>query len=170
MSPQAEVTKTTYSGVRITVSAPHPFDIVLSKLHASIGSEPNWPSAASLATKESFSEFVKATAGSHDFMNFYEMSHGTWISLFGVGDGLKVRRVVLGNPLIAITMLRHDLESGLFLPVELLLVENEDRTSTKVIYDLPSALVTAVNENAALMDAAKVLDDRLAVLVDHIAS
>lgn len=103
-------------------------------------------------------------------MNFYELSHGAWIGLFGVGGGLKVRRVVLGNPLIAMTMLRHDLESGLFLPVELLLVENDDRMSTKVIYDLPSALVTAVNENGALMDAAKVLDDKLATLVNDIAS
>ena len=38
----------------------------------------------------------------------------------------KVLRVVIGNPLIAITMLRHDVTAGLFAPVELLITEEED--------------------------------------------
>jgi hypothetical protein len=42
----------------------------------------------------------------------------------------KALRVILGNPLIAITMLRHDLTAGLFAPVELLLLEEEGNRSS----------------------------------------
>jgi uncharacterized protein (DUF302 family) len=34
--------------------------------------------------------------------------------------------LIIGNPTIAITMLRHDLTAGLFVPVELILVEEHD--------------------------------------------
>ena len=38
-------------------------------------------------------------------------------------------RTVVGNPLIAIAMLRHDVTAGLFAPVELLLTEEENGRS-----------------------------------------
>jgi uncharacterized protein (DUF302 family) len=40
-----------------------------------------------------------------------------------VGGGRKCKRILLGNPLVAITMLKHDMKAGLSVPVELLVVE-----------------------------------------------
>ena len=67
-------------------------------------------------------------------------------------------------PLIAITMMRHDLEVGLFAPVELLLVDSEGGDGSTVIYDLPSALM-AIGGNPPLLEAARVLDVKLRELV-----
>jgi uncharacterized protein (DUF302 family) len=76
-------------------------------------------------------------------------------------------RVIIGNPLIAITMLRHDLTAGLFAPVELLLVE-EDNNRGSVIHAQPSSLMV-VETNPPLLAAARELDANLAALASAIA-
>jgi Domain of unknown function DUF302 len=43
-------------------------------------------------------------------------------------------RWIFGNPLIAITMIRHDLTAGLFAPVEILVTEAEDGLGTTITY------------------------------------
>jgi len=75
--------------------------------------------------------------------------------------------MIFGNPLIAITMLRHDLTAGLFVPVEMLLMENESGDGSTVLYDLPSSLM-AIERNPALRDAAQELDRKLQTLVSRV--
>ncbi len=76
-------------------------------------------------------------------------------------------RMIFGNPLIAITMIRHDITAGLFVPVELLLFENASGDGSTVIYDLPSSLM-AIERNPALRDAAQELDRKLQTLVSRV--
>ena len=57
----------------------------------------------------------------------------------------------------------------LFAPVELLLVEDEEREGATVIYDLPSSLIV-IGENPPLLKAAEALDAKLHDLVSEIAS
>lgn len=64
----------------------------------------------------------------------------------------KLVRWILGNPLIAITMMRHDVEAGLFAPVELLLRDHENDGGSTVVYDLSSSL-TVIHENPPLLQA-----------------
>jgi uncharacterized protein (DUF302 family) len=93
-------------------------------------------------------------------MLFGLIDHGAWITKAGIGR--KVLRVILGNPLIAITMLRHDVEAGLFAPVELLIAdEGEGRSS--LTYVKPSSLMVVV-PNPELLSAAEQLDAKLAAL------
>ena len=73
------------------------------------------------------------------------------------------KRQILGNPLIAITMIRHDVTAGLFAPVELL-VTDEDGERSSVTYVKPSSLML-VEPNQPLRDAAEALDEKLAALV-----
>jgi uncharacterized protein (DUF302 family) len=61
--------------------------------------------------------------GESGFMLFYEIDHGGWLPRFGINP--RTVRWVLGNPLIAITMIRHDITAGLFAPVEFLVTEKE---------------------------------------------
>jgi hypothetical protein len=81
---------------------------------------------------------------------------------FGVNR--KVVRWIYGNPLIAITMLRHDYSAGLFVPVELLLAENDGGAGCNITYVLPSSLIS-VEENAPLRSAALALDAKVKALV-----
>ena len=56
---------------------------------------------------------------------------------------MKTKRILLGNPLIAVTMLKHDLTAGLAVPVELLLLEKKEG-GVDLIYQLPSALLAGL--------------------------
>jgi hypothetical protein len=44
--------------------------------------------------------------GESGFMLFHEIDHGGWLPRFGINR--RIVRWILGNPLIAITMIRHD--------------------------------------------------------------
>ena len=74
--------------------------------------------------------------GLHSFMKFFEANHGMWLypNTVQTADGrmLQSKRIILGNPLIAVTMLKHELDAGLYLPIELLLVEEDG--GTRCIY------------------------------------
>jgi hypothetical protein len=97
-------------------------------------------------------------------MLFFEMNHGGWIERFGIKR--KLVRWIFGNPLIAITMLRHDLSAGLFVPVELLLMEQADGRGSVIVYVRPSSLIS-VGEDAGLRAAAEALDLKVEALVTH---
>jgi Domain of unknown function DUF302 len=176
------------SASRITYRSPTPFSTVESRLQASIVGDretKTWPSIASAAIQkqsathaekvEYFASLVNDHVGPHGFMKFFEANHGMWLSNFypntvQTTDGrmLQSKRIILGNPLIAVTMLKHDLDAGLYLPVELLLVEEEDG-GTRCIYQLPSGLVAGyVGAKEELKRAAEVLDGKLEVLVKHV--
>jgi uncharacterized protein (DUF302 family) len=116
-------------------------------------------------SREHFEKAVQSQVGESGFMLFYEIDHGEWLPLFGIQR--KVVRWILGNPLIAITMMRHDITAGLFAPVELFLVENESGDGSTVIYDLPSSLM-AIERNPALLEAAHALDGKLQALVSRV--
>ncbi|CAF1390497.1 unnamed protein product [Didymodactylos carnosus] len=68
---------------------------------------------------------------------------------------------VLGNPLIAKTMLEHNPTAGLHVPVRLLVLE-QDPQPTAISYDLPSLLIAIGGDNATLLNAAKWLDTQRA--------
>jgi uncharacterized protein (DUF302 family) len=97
-------------------------------------------------------------------MLFGAFDHGGWIAKAGIGR--DVLRVIVGNPLIAITMLRHDVTAGLFAPVELLIV-GEGAGGSSVTYVQPSSLMV-VAANPPLLAAARELDAKLAALIASI--
>jgi uncharacterized protein (DUF302 family) len=97
-----------------------------------------------------------------------EFNHGAWVPLFEVGEGRKSKRIILGNPLIAITMLKHDMTAGLAVPVELLVLEREE--GVDLIYQLPSALIAGLNRDEELVKAVERLDEKLERLVGDVAS
>jgi uncharacterized protein (DUF302 family) len=82
---------------------------------------------------------------------------------------LKCKRIILGNPLIAITMLKHDMTAGLAVPVELLVLEKKEG-GVDIIYQLPSALIAGLNRDEELVKAVEILDGKLEGLVRDVAS
>lgn len=110
---------------------------------------------------ETFEKVLQSRIGTSGFMLFGELDYGMWLPFYGVRR--KAIRLILGNPLIAITMIRHDIEAALFAPVELLLVDNQGGGCT-VVYDVPSALMV-VTHNPPLLAAAETLDKKLEALV-----
>ncbi|KAI9640563.1 hypothetical protein NHQ30_010861 [Ciborinia camelliae] len=182
------ITSFTYSVTRRTSHTSLPFETVISNLYRSIGQSTalKWPSIAANITsydetsKEQFIKEVEAAVGPEGFMNFgidnkKELNHGYWLPLFNIDSDpqLGLRRILLGNPLIAITMLSQSIKSlnaGLFVPVEILIRELPDGEGTEIVWQVPSTMIAAVDEgNKGLLAAAKVLDTKLEGLVNVIS-
>ncbi|OBK43462.1 DUF302 domain-containing protein [Mycobacterium kubicae] len=153
--------ETRFDGVRLRYDSTRSYDEVLAALFADIGQKPVpiGDIATSNAEWHSYRRQVESHVGPGGFMLFGLVDHGAWISKAGIDR--KALRVILGNPLIAITMLRHDLTAGLFAPVELL-VQNEPEGSS-LTYVKPSSLMV-VEPNPELLSAARELDAKLAAL------
>jgi uncharacterized protein (DUF302 family) len=81
---------------------------------------------------------LESMAGPSGFMLFTTNDHGTLLRL--VGKLQNARQYVLGNPLFAIEMTRHAIGAGLYVPLRVLIYEDEDGT-TWVEYDRPSSLL-----------------------------
>jgi uncharacterized protein (DUF302 family) len=73
----------------------------------------------------------------------------------------------IGNPLVAITMLRHNIAAGLNLPLRLAIYRDEVSGTTRLIYDQPSGLMSGL-ANPSLMEAADKLDAKLAALAEQV--
>jgi uncharacterized protein (DUF302 family) len=160
--------ETQFDGVRVRYDSDKSYDELLAALLADIGDEPvpiNDVATATGAWQE-YQDRVESYVGPSGFMLFSLVNHGAWITKAGIER--KVMRVILGNPLIAITMLRHDVSAGLFAPVELLLTdEGEGRSS--LTYVKPSSLMV-VEPNPELLSAAEELDAKLAALAEKVTS
>jgi uncharacterized protein (DUF302 family) len=156
----------TFEGVRIRYDSEKTFDEVVSALTADVGRSPVPIDAiaSSSAGWEDYTKRVRSHVGPSGFMLFETFDHGGWITMAGIDR--KVWRIIIGNPLIAITMLRHDVTAGLFAPVELLIAD-EGTEHSSVTYVQPSSLMVA-EPNAPLLAAARELDAKLAALIASI--
>lgn len=125
-----------------------------------------------LKSKESYEEATNSQLGPHDFMEFLQIKHGSWMGLYGVHVDKQATRVIFGNPKVAITMLVHDVRAGLFVPVEALVLEREDGNGTDVVMIKPSSLIAGGvdgEQGQKLKHAAEKLDEKVDKLWDWVA-
>ena len=158
-----------FEGERVVVRSRRPFDDVLKSLRQSMG-QATVADINALAqepmSEDAFSALVQERyVGPSGFVLFAEIDHGKWLPKFGLHQ--RVVRLILGNPLYAITMIRHDITAGLFAPVELLVVEEKDQSGSSLTYVRPSSLMV-IEPNAPLLEAAQALDVKLSALVANV--
>lgn len=153
-----------FDGIRLQIDSPLNFDDVLRRLYKqtkkSTVPKINEVASSSHSAEEFAAEVNKQFVGPSGFMLFAEIDHSTWIKKYGINR--RALRIILGNPLFAITMLRHDISSGLFAPVEILLVENI--SGSTLHYVRPSSLMV-VTDDPPLKAAAVELDRKLENLI-----
>jgi uncharacterized protein (DUF302 family) len=157
-----------FNSVRVRYGSTKSYEELVAALFADVGERP-YPVndfAATTRDWQSYEDLVQPNLGPSGFMLVGLFDHGAWITKAGVGR--KVLRVVIGNPIVAISMLRHDVTAGLFVPVELLLV-NEDAGRSSLTYIKPSSLMV-VDEEPELLTAAEQLDAMVAALAVKITS
>ncbi|MGN6335851.1 DUF302 domain-containing protein [Mycobacterium sp.] len=155
-----------FDGVRVRYDSAKSYDELRAALLADIGEQPVPINdiATSSGDWSSYQERVEHYVGPSGFMLFGLFDHGAWITEAGIDR--RVLRVILGNPLIAVTMLRHDVTAGLFAPVEVLLLDEDDDRSS-LTYVKPSSLMV-VEPNPDLLSAAEQLDAKLAALAEKV--
>jgi len=155
-----------FTGVRIVAHSPLGFEAVVAALKGHMG-RTQIEALVELAKQpitlgEFVEEIEERLVGAGGFILFAELNPDGWRPKFGAHR--RTVRWIFGYPLNAITMIRHDLSSGLFAPVELLVTEDEDGVGAVLSYVRPSSLIV-VDDNPPLLSAARALDERLEALV-----
>jgi uncharacterized protein (DUF302 family) len=102
--------------------------------------------------------------GEEGLMLFNIQDHGKLLNIYGTPK--KARQYVLGNPLIAAQMTRHDIRAGLYAPLRLFVYEAGDQ-STRIEYDQPSSLFGQFG-NPEVTAVARSLDAKLASLINKV--
>lgn len=144
-----------------------PFETVVADFESATGSVEEGIAAVDAGARnaEEFEKIFKAREGASGFMRFLKIDHGGWLKHYNRPS--KAILYILGNPLIAITMLKQDLGAGLNVPIRLFIQEDRD-AKTRIAYDLPSTLMSGLGD-AALAEAARQLDAKLIALAEQIA-
>jgi uncharacterized protein (DUF302 family) len=140
-----------------------PFEEVIQAFERAVGSvEGVYDNlvAKSRDTAE-FERLVREREGSSGFMRFFTADHGVWAKLEGMN--FRARMYTIGNPLIAMTMLKHEVAVGLNVPVRIMIYEDVGGGTTRLVYDLPSSLMSVLG-NEQVMNAARKLDEKLIAL------
>jgi uncharacterized protein (DUF302 family) len=161
--------ETRFDGVRIRIDSDNTYEQLVAALLSEVGETPESISdlpSAFFHDWGSFSTEITRHLGSSEFMLIHVIDHGEWLEIAGINR--RALRAILGNPLISVTMLRHDLTAGLFAPVELLLLEEDDNRSS-LTYIKPSSQMV-IDDNEPLRAAAQALDAKLAALAAKVAA
>jgi uncharacterized protein (DUF302 family) len=146
--------------------SPRPYDEVIAQLEQSLGAMDGHRFRDELAASVDAADFearMKAAEGASGFMTFFSADHGAWMSLMRMPARAKL--YVVGNPLIARTMLKHDVSIGLDVPVRLIVYEQPGEAGCRLAYDLPSSLMTYTGDKP-LLEAARRLDAKLGALAE----
>jgi uncharacterized protein (DUF302 family) len=152
----------------LVYSTTRSFDAVVRSFETAVGTleDVGWaPIAAAATDTADFEKRVTAKLGPSGFTRFLTLDHGYWLSFLGQPG--KARHYVIGNPLIAITMLRHDFRAGLNVPVRVYIYRDEASDTTRLEYDQPSTLMSGL-ANADVTAAAQKLDARLAAMAEQV--
>ena len=94
------------------------------------------------------------------------MEHTSWMRLYEHETPQTVVYTI-GNPVIAQSIMRHDLRAAYNIPPRLLIKERTTGHGTEIIYHLPSS-VMVLTENDQLLQAAVALDRKLEDLVSRV--
>jgi uncharacterized protein (DUF302 family) len=86
---------------------------------------------------ESVRARLEALVSPSGLMFFGRQDHGVLLRI--VGQQRRAVQYLVGNPLFAVQMTRHDLRAGLYAPLRILLYE-DDAGKTCLEYDRPSSL------------------------------
>jgi uncharacterized protein (DUF302 family) len=141
-----------------------PFGEVVASFETALGSVERGIFQAEIVNAKGpagFEKAVRSHEGSSGFMRFLTVDHGAWLKRTGLNA--KAKLYIIGNPLIAATMIKFDLEAGLNVPVRLMIYEHTATGTVRLTYDLPSSLMSRL-PNKDTATAAKKLDMKLIAL------
>ena len=147
----------------VRLATEKPFDEVTRAFERRLGRfEPGvYQALAAGGDAEGARAKIEAMAGPSGFMLFGTQDHGSLLRL--AGQKRRAIQYVVGNPLFALQMTRHDIRASLYAPLRVLLYENE-AGKTCVEDDRPSSLFGQFG-NDRISPTAALLDRKLEALV-----
>lgn len=120
---------------------------------------------ARLGGKTKLKSYLESVAGDLDLMILGTVSHGRLYRLLGEGPA-QAQMFLVGNPLIALTMMRFDAEAGLYAPLRVMFWASAP-DKTVVSYDRPSKMFGQWHE-PVFQETGRLLDQKLELLIRRI--
>ena len=154
---------------RVCVISSTPFDQVVSRLEAAIGRPDMVAFRAALsaaATVADLEKVVHAAIGSSELMEFVRFDQGQVLRKGRGGDGPRILRLVVGNPLIMKELVSTAPDAASYAPVTILVDERAD--GVHLTYDTMASLVAPYGSPAALVVAGD-LDAKIECLLETAA-
>ena len=148
---------------RISIDADVSFESFVKSFQERLGQFDQAAIAALVGQPREAAGAIQGMEGDQGLMIFFTLDHGRALTM--VGKSTKAIRFILGNPLVAIQMTKHDVRAGQYVPLTLLAYEDEENR-VRIEYDQPSSLLN-VCENADVDKIAGELDKKLLLVVEH---
>ncbi|RDX52440.1 hypothetical protein OH76DRAFT_157358 [Lentinus brumalis] len=135
-----------YTARRVTYETSLSIKDVLAKLDTEINKPGGGPSVFRFLreanTKADLEEGFNTLTAGGTFVYFAETAYHRFLNAyFGTTSTPQTYVYVFGNPLIAQSMLKHDLTGALHVPLSVLITEKADGTGTKIVYDDPTSTI-----------------------------
>jgi hypothetical protein len=118
-----------------------------------------------LTTVDEWESLCRSLFGPSGFMHVLAFDHGKWQRLYGVVA--KAKQYTYGNPILAWSMVQHDIAACSHVPFRVLIYETTQGES-RIAYDLPSSLMSEVG-NEAVSEAARPLDEKVTAFFTQLA-
>jgi uncharacterized protein (DUF302 family) len=154
---------------RFSVVSPRPFEEIAKRLTATIGHPDMKAFHAAIAaatTIADLEELVQGAIGSSDLLEFVRFDAGEVLRKERDGQGPKILRLVVGNPLIMKEMVRTVPDAASYAPVTILVDERAD--GVHLSYDSMASLIAPYGSQAALV-VARDLDAKVERLLETAA-
>jgi uncharacterized protein (DUF302 family) len=153
----------------VSFSTKRSFEDVVKSFEENVGTleDIGWSAIpAASRDREDFEARVRDCLGPSGFTRFLTLDHGEWLTM--EGRPTQFIQYTIGNPMFAITMIEHDVEAGLDVPVRLAIYRHPDG-DTRLVYNAPSSLMSGL-ESDALHQAALKLDAKMLALGEAVTA
>lgn len=157
----------TFQGERAVWLINRPFGLTLKKLSL-ILRRPSLVKTAILVRlkrKGHLEDYLKDVAGKSGLMILGTIPHGKLLGI--LGGPTESQLFLLGNPLIALNLMRVHAEAGVYAPLRVMFVAGES-SQTVVTYDRPSR-VFAQWEEAIFRSTGELLDEKMTALIHELS-
>ena len=155
---------------RFSLTSSKPFDAVVAALKSAVG-QPNiaefFKETRATNSFPDLERVVQRRLGRTDLMLFAEFDLGDILRRETGSDTPKIRRFVVGNPLIMKEMVKHVPDAGSYAPVTVLIDERAD--GVHVYYDKMESYLLHYGSSEALA-VARNLDAKIPTLLRECAS
>lgn len=123
--------------------------------------DPHWASALP-GDPDGVKQYLTTVAGDTGLMIFGTQDHGRLLSI--KGSSRKAMQYLIGNPLTAAEMTKHDIRAALYAPLRMVVYEADDHL-LYAEYDLPSSLFGQFGNEEILAVSRKLDASLLAVIL-----
>jgi hypothetical protein len=151
---------------RVSVVSPKPFDEIVRRLTATIG-RPEMrafhQAVADATTGADLEEVVHRAIGSSELMEFIRFDAGEVLRKECGGEGPRILRLVVGNPIIMKEMAKAVPDAAAYAPITILIDERAD--GVHLSYDSMASLIAPYGNEAALIVAGS-LDAKIESLLE----